>query len=305
MIIPKSPVIYGVNPADYHKPQKAKRGEAEYVMSRSELSRLAKNPAKWLEGEPEEKSDAMDWGSLIDCIVLTPEYFDARYAITPEIYLGPKGEEKEWNWNAAYCKQWREQERAQGREPVKPKIASEAQLAAHRLRENPIIAEFLAGAKTQAKCEVNYEDEDTGLVITLVGLLDIVPDIDGRYGNVLGDLKTTDDASERAWERTVWSYGYHVQAAIYLDMFNACSGEAREGFAHVIQESSKPYAVARRVLSADYIAIGRDTYREQLRKYCRCLSEGYWPDYDDEQGNGSVIIDGFRLVNPPAYAFKP
>lgn len=303
MITKTADIRFGVLPSQYHTKQKAQRGSRDFVMSRSELAKFARNPAKWIAGEPEEKSDAMEWGSLLDCIVLTPDAFDSQYAITPETYLGPKGEEKEWNWNATYCKQWREQERADGREPVKPKAASECQLAASRLRKNSIIAEFLHEAQTQAMVSVNYTDYDTGEVIPIVGLLDIVPT--GAYSDYLGDLKTCDDASERAWGNSVWGYGYHVQAAIYLDMFNAVTGESREQFAHVIQESSKPYATARRALSGDYIAIGRDTYREQLRRYARCLSEGYWPEYDDEQGGGAAIVDGFRLVNPPSYAFKP
>jgi hypothetical protein len=57
-------------------------------------------------------------------------------------------------------------------------------------------------------------------------------------------------------------------------------------------------------MTDDFIQIGRDTYRKILRDYCRCLSQDYWPSYDDEQGNGAPIINGFRVVQPPIWALK-
>ena len=303
MITHRKPIQYGVDPAVYHS-TKQKRGDADFVMSKSELVAFAKNPQKWVMGHRDEQTDAMDWGSLIDCLVLTPELFDARYAITPETYTDEKMNVKPWNWNANYCKTWREQEKVDGRQCVKPNVASEAQLAKSRLQRDKHVDRIMHGAKTQAFVSATYVDDDTGIEVPLQGLIDIVPNGERTYGNCLADLKTCDDASVRAWERTVLNYTYHVQAALYLDMFEATTGEKREGFAHVIQESSPPYAVARRILSEDFVSIGRDTYRAALRLYCRCLAENRWPGYDDESGNGGVIIDGFRIVTPPAFLYK-
>jgi hypothetical protein len=297
-----SAVIPNVSPLDYHKPDQYPRGDARRTMSRSELSEFHRCPRKWLSNTREESTDATEWGSLIDCLVLTPERFAEDYAIAPETYKAKETAKKDaplidkpWNWNATECKEWRKARESEGKIVIKASESSEAHLAVHRLKEDETIFELLSVSETQVQINVEYEDPETGLIIPIKCLLDLRPMAVSVFGSILADLKTTNDAEPHAWSSHVFKYGLHTQAALYLDATNAATGLNYTDFAHIVQESSPPYETARRMLDAEYLQIGRATYLRQLVDYCACLKYNHFPGYDDWKGNTQ---DGWRIVSP-------
>lgn len=105
--------------------------------------------------------------------------------------------------------------------------------------------------------------------------------IDKPNGNCIVDIKTTTDA--RDFERTLWTYKYHRQAAYYLDIWNAVfAPDFKENFVFIIAETEPPFGVIVRQLDAEAIERGRDEYRTLLRRFAKCVAEDYWPCYDDE-----------------------
>jgi hypothetical protein len=86
-----------------------------------------------------------------------------------------------------------------------------------------------------------------------------------------------------------------------MEAFNLATGEKRDCFVHLIQESSRPYMTARRMLSVEFMELGRLEYKRQLERYCRCLKSNTWPDYDSEDDLNGMIFDGFRIVEPDTY----
>ncbi len=281
---------------------KIQRGKPEFIMSRGELVRFAENPWKWLKSERNDATNEMQWGSAVDCMTLTPERFKDLYEVCPETYPTDKEGEKPWNWNATFCKNWRKEVEAAGKETIKTAELEMVRIAKFRLSEDPTIATILAHSQKQVQCIVEYHDKDTGLVVHIKTLLDLVPFAAGEWGKFLADLKTTADAAIQPWEKTIFYQGYHVQAALYTDAFNTVTGENRSGFLHIVQESDYPYAVARRMLSEEFMQLGRDTYRRALQHYCRCVAEGKFPGYDDANDNAAnPIVDGFRVAQPAAW----
>lgn len=278
----------GVSYEDYSRQDEGvKRGDKAWRVSRSDLADVLACPYKWREGAADESSDAMLWGSLIDMLLLTPEKFGDRFAVCPETYMaegkkkGDPPEEKPWNWNATVCKEWRDQQG--GKETIKTELHEAAKEAVKRFKENGCVAGLLADYKAQVCVQADWTDEATGLVIPVRGLIDIAPALESaEYGTCLADLKTTVDASMHTWGRKVFSGGYHVQAALYLDLFNAATGETRDGFLHLIQEKEQPYAIGTRRLDPAYIVMGRGYYEWALRIYAKCLATNTWPGYDAE-----------------------
>jgi hypothetical protein len=128
-----------------------------------------------------------------------------------------------------------------------------------------------------------------------------VPDPLSEFGTILGDLKTTISAAPRSWLDTVFKRGYHIQAALYLDAYNAATGSNYTQFAHIVQENFAPYETARRVLDAEFIQLGRAAYRRALVDYCWCLANDKWPGFDDWNAGGGDLIDGWRVVSPAAW----
>jgi exodeoxyribonuclease VIII len=96
---------------------------------------------------------------------------------------------------------------------------------------------------------------------------------------VIVDLKTTSDAGEYAFSRSVVNYGYARQAALYLDGYNAAAGADVDAFVFVTVEKTAPYRVATYLLDDDFIRWGRDEYRRLLQVEQQCREEKYYPNY--------------------------
>lgn len=340
------PVTFNADPNEYRKlGENFERGDVRRVMNNSQLRDFRRCPHRWKVGaQEEEDTPSLEWGALLDCIVLTPDRFEKVYAVAPETFttLAPsyvlttefpgewnprqkvcqqwkKAKEaegvkvytpedyedaktpKEWGWIHGYCKQWRTDQEAKGKIAIKADQASEAWKAAAIIHKDERLHAFLAGAKTQVQVCVEWRDPDTKLVIPIKCLIDIVPDPGGEYGDMLGDLKSTRCAAARAWARAVHEQGYAMQAALYIDAYNAAAGLKYREFAHVVSENFHPYETARRVLSTEFLQIGRAEYMRALVDYCYCLKNDFWPGYDDMDGSSAEMIDGWRVVSPEAW----
>jgi exodeoxyribonuclease VIII len=131
-------------------------------------------------------------------------------------------------------------------------------------------------------CVSEYRDAETGIVVPVKILVDLAPRPETfMWGCCLGDLKTCQNAG-KSWARKVFELSYHVQAAFYLDVWEAATGEKRTEFFHVVQESFPPWEPARKILSAEFIELGRWRYQEALNRYAKCLSAGEWPGYGQD-----------------------
>lgn len=288
------------DPRSYHK-QEARRGERGYVMSRSSLMAFAACPQRWVNGGDgdEPDTDSTSWGELIDCLVLQPDAFFDRYAIQPEIYpCEPTSKdprtEKPWSGNADWCRRWKRDKEALGLICITKAEHAEAIEAASIVGRDEFAPSFLIGDR-QVAVTAEFKDEETGLIIPIKCLIDMVPAV---LSECLGDLKTARNASNGVWPRVVFERGYDVQGALYLDAWNAATDEKRNEFRHFIQENFRPWQVGRRLLSAEFIDIGRQRYKAALRRYARCLADKFWPGYDDQSGQ---IVKGWSLTEPDVW----
>jgi hypothetical protein len=120
------------------------------------------------------------------------------------------------------------------------------------------------------------------------GMIDLVPD----NLDVLVDLKTTARiGSLFDIARTIISRGYHWQAALYLDLWNAASGEKRTRFVICFIEVTEPYESAWVEVSPELIEAGRAGYMNALAKWQSCVAVNAWPRQHE----------GITLIEKPAY----
>jgi hypothetical protein len=279
---------------DEYRKQTVGRGADGYVFSRSDLCSISECPHKWVSGFENPDSVESVWGKLIDAMLLTDGKRESPFVVSPEFYTNDKGLEKPWNNNAAVCQEWNESHADQF--IIGHKIYEEAQQAAYSMRDDPFVKSVLDGSQFQVHVQGFYRT-GCGKVLPIKALIDIVPS--GECSNRLYDLKTTTDASVGKWERKVFDMGYHVQAALYMDLFNAATGESRDTFCHIIQEKDSPYEVGRRMLDESFLEIGRKKYRDALDLAGACVLSGKWPGYD-EIGNGTNIR-GYTISSPKAW----
>jgi hypothetical protein len=100
----------------------------------------------------------------------------------------------------------------------------------------------------------------------------------------LYDLKSTTDASPEAVIRAVETYGYDLQAAHYLDTWEAATGERRK-FRFVFVEKTAPFACSVVQLyddpasEADWMLTAASKARECRRIWAECLAADHWPGY--------------------------
>ena len=278
----------GVDSQKYHT-QAAERGTPEFIMSPSSLKEFAHCPSRWRNGYKQPDSDAKDFGSLLDCILLTPEQFKTRYAVKPETYKDAKtGELKPWNGNSGVCKAWMEEHADFCK--VSSYEVLEAQTATKRLMADETIAEYVNNSDKQVQLSGEWHDPATKLVIPVQCLIDLVPKEDSAFRKSLGDLKTTRNGAQSPFSRQVFTFGWHIQAAMDLDLFYEANHQDRSDWIFIGIENYPPFQTARRLLSLDFVEIGRATYKDALKRYAKCLKTGVWEGYD--------APEEFSLVQP-------
>jgi hypothetical protein len=283
----------------YHK-QEGKRGSLEFIMRRSTLMDFYANPHKWIDGYERPATDAMDFGSILDCLAMQPDKFRGRYHVRPATYYNEKqGKDKKWTNAATYCKEWTE---AHSDKLICPAEDFESANAAIKAMQNdPLVWDLFEHSLKQVCVHAVYKDEATKLEVPVKIMIDLQPSRKHPFfGNKLADYKTCQNAGHRKWKRHVFDYFYHVQAAFYADVWSALHPEEKlVEFIHVLQESYAPFAIGRRMLSGAFMNIGRNTYQSALAFYCQCLKDQRWPGLDDNGTQRS--IQGWTIVEPEAW----
>lgn len=139
--------------------------------------------------------------------------------------------------------------------------------------EHPILKEHLSRTETIIEGTGYFECEGVKCKVR--------PDIYSPGAGVVIDLKSTLDASERGFAKSVRQYGYHFQVAYYLEGLKL-AGERPNTFIFLAVEKKAPYVTAAYKVSADEIE--RQTYN--MYKACkiwkRCVDSGVYPGYSDE-----------------------
>jgi hypothetical protein len=308
---------------DVYSRQSAKRGDADFSMSRSELSNFAINPKRWLDGYKEETEDtwATTFGSLVESLAGLNGDFESRYAVSPAEYsvkqmkcpscgsvtdskscrkCGCEREEievkKPWNSNASECEKWEE---SQGdRQIVKSDLRAKAQLAVDALRANADVSELFDCSKKQVMVSGFWRDKATDIDIPIRCLLDLVPNATSvKYGQLCGDFKTARNGNPELWPKVCESSGYDIQAALSLDLYTAATKEDRQGWIMPIAENIHPYHVVTPLpaLSMEFLEYGRIKYQNALTYYARCLSENKWPSYPTAN---RLVFGGLQFIGP-------
>jgi len=127
-----------------------------------------------------------------------------------------------------------------------------------------------------------WNDHETGL--TCKSRIDRVPhDID----RVLVDLKTTRDASERAFIRSCVSYGYIRQAAMYQEGYYFAADAEIDKFVFIAVEPEPPYRVEVYDVDSDFLGWGYEEFHRLLRIEKECRIKGVYPHY---QNAGAQVL---------------
>lgn len=242
------------------------------AVSNSYLGRLNDCPAKAL--VPREDTLSLLLGRAVHKAVLEGmDAFNAEFAIGPDVDKRTKAGKEEW---AAF----ETSADARGKIILKKDDLDKVLLMANAVFRHPWASKLLAEGVSEQT--ILWQDFDSGLMCK--ARPDRLPDEGKR---TLVDLKTTRDAGEKAFMRSITEYGYARQAAFYLDGMNYLKKGTLKNtffdlFVFVAVETEEPYRVEVYTLSNDFIEYGRQEYRRLLQVEQDCRKAGAYPHYSNE-----------------------
>jgi hypothetical protein len=179
----------------------------------------------------------------------------------------------------------RDTARASGKIPILAEKLAPLKVAAEKIRKRMPV-DFSA-----ARCQLTAIWESDGCPCR--ARLDSLFGPDGGW--LIADLKTSDDISIASAARTIFSYGYHIQAAAYLDAFETLRPDeaGRVKFRLLFAEREPPYGVLPVDLAGDFVDLGKRQWQRAKMLWAQCLATGAFPGYPAS-----------KTVNAPTWAIS-
>lgn len=227
---------------------------------------MSESPFHYKFGESTD-SKAMKLGRAVHMLALESDLFQEKF----QLYIPEKG-----TGSRAANDEAKAAATAAGITLLTEKQWDKALKMRDAIRNHPTAKALLEGALLEESIE--WTDPETGCPCK--ARLDI------QGAGCVTDIKTARCASLKAFSKAVANYGYHMQAAWYLDAARA-KGAQPSAFRFVVIESAAPFAIAVYTLADMAIELGRRTNASARRIYNDCTASGYWPGYPVE----SVEID--------------
>jgi hypothetical protein len=245
-------------------------------VNNSKLSLLRQCPQKYIHFLDHNREDtpALSLGRAIHTAVLEPENFNKEFFCLPDLDRRTIKGREEYNKLCA---------KNADKTVLKADEFNKALEIATAVRSNSSVIKLLEGC--EAEVSLDWVDHDTAIKCKAR-----VDAYNEQLATIV-DLKTTTDASSKGFPRKLFAYGYHRQAAFYLNGLRSNGLQARH-FVFVAVEKDPPFAVGIYRLTDDVIALADKENTHLLRKLKACQESGEWPSY----------TAGIEDISIPTYA---
>jgi len=235
-------------------------------LSASALKAFAKSPNHYIQYVmgATETTPAMTFGSAFHCYVLEPKEFKKRYAVAPQVDRRTKAGKEVWN---AFV------------EGVTEREVLTQQDMGLILDMEAAIKHHAPAFKLLGSCN-QFEQLKEGKIsdVNFKGIAD------GMGDGFIVDLKTCQDASPEAFERTAYNSFYHEQAAAYMELFGA------DRFYWIAIEKNPPYNVAVYMQSQEAFFKAQHRLKSLIQQ---------WDEWD---GKPMSYSDNVFMLNLPKWA---
>lgn len=234
-------------------------GKVDYY-SASDIKNFLKSPKMFFYDKytkvKEENQRHFAIGSAVHEMILEPQLFNSNYLVAPKFDKRTKeGKESFAKFN----------EMAQGKTILfEDEYAMVLEMAVN-VKNNHTFMELLNDSYYEVSCYTI--DATTGLSIRLR------PDILPKSKSTIVDIKSCIESSPKRFKSDVYSYGYSISAAFYLDFLK------RENYVFAAIEKQAPFQSSLYVLNDDMVEYGRQQYRMALDLIKWSIDNNYWCDY--------------------------
>jgi len=206
-----------------------------------------------------EETPQMLLGTLVHCMALEPDTFRDRFAIAPKVDRRTKAGKAEWSTFVEESAGLQVVDAEMAAAATKMAAAIWSSPAVHRLADvgggDPIYEQPLQFSWRGIDCKAKPDWRTSGLVV---------------------DIKTAIDPTPDAFVRSVVRFGYHRQAAFYLQACNEAVGLEDRAFVWIAVRNSEPWDVFVYEASPDDLAIGAQQAEDSLDRLARCYESGVW-----------------------------
>lgn len=249
---------------DYHN------GEG---VSHSALQVFRQDPrkyeARYIKGEiTRDRKDYFDFGSAVHELALLGS--EARIKLIPDAVLSASGSKA--------GKTWKEYE-AENKDFLLLKDAefSSVKRCVDSIYDHPLASKLLA-------CDGRPEEMYSHFDETFELELKCKPDKPcfTPAGLLIVDIKTTEDASDAGFSRSVDNYRYYHQAYYYTRILAACGYDVID-FMFIAVEKSPPYVVNVFALDSEYLTMAAQDIESALSDMAERYRSGVWTPYHQEK----------------------
>ena len=248
-------------------------------VNQSTIKQVLENPHLWALGMAEDKcSVAMDFGTLCHDLILTPQEIDngEKYHIARDIDKLDRRKKEH--------KEIAEKAEKEGKILIDGQTYLKA-LELYRANDKSLATLIDPEA---GDCEVAVFNAIQG--VECKGRLDYF----SHSKKQICDLKIVQNASKDGFMQAVAKFGYHIQAAFYLDLTGA------RNFYFIAIEKEKPYMMGVYELAPEAIDLGREKYIkafEIMADRDLYATNHYFGKRDD--GSREIV----QTITLPTYAF--
>ena len=227
--------------------------------SSSTARKILTSPKKYLYDKTAESipTKAMEEGTAIHTYFLENELFKNRYCFKPKAFNGRTKEGKQWMEEHGHLNvlaaEWEENLIHMNHSF----LASPAKMIydMEGLTELSFFSEDLRGLR--AKCRPDWISSDAHTVV---------------------DLKTTQDASPKGFQKSIGQFGYHIQASWYLRVLQNLDIPVKE-FIFIAIEKTAPFCVGVYRADTEMLEEGNKKVDEAINQILWCKENDSYPDY--------------------------
>ena len=227
--------------------------------SSSTVRKILTSPKKYLYDKTAESvpTKAMEEGTAVHTYFLENELFKNRYCFKPKAFNGRTKEGKQWMEEHSHLN-------------VLPAEWEENLIHMnHSFLDSP--AKIIYDIK--GLTELSYFSEDLGGIKAKCR-----PDWISSNGHTVVDLKTTQDASPKGFQKSIANFGYHIQSSFYMRVLQNLDVPVEE-FIFVAIEKTAPFCVGVYRASTEMLEEGNKKVDEAINQILWCKENDSYPDY--------------------------
>jgi hypothetical protein len=220
--------------------------------------------AKAWKENPQPASKAMQFGTLVHMAILEPDLLNQYYRVVPSTDMRTK----------------------EGKACVElARLEGVIAITQETLDKTKAIRQSLLSTQTgRSLFDGGYAEQSFfGTDPTTELLVKAKADYINPKYKLLLDIKKTSDG--RLWniKKSIYDYGYRIQAAFYPDVINlAMKQELVTDVIWVFIEESYPHGVRFIEVKKEWREIGAELYKNALQKYNQAIETGVFPGYEDQ-----------------------